>query len=62
MSVLFTLILVAVVERAGVDEVKTSIGHGLAELAMQTTDKLDRGMFERYREVNLLAQRECQDC
>jgi PAS domain S-box-containing protein len=57
LSVLFTLILVALVERDGVEEVKTSIGHGLAELAMQTTDKLDRGMFERYREVGLLAQR-----
>jgi PAS domain S-box-containing protein len=57
LSLLLTLILVAVVEREGVEEVESGIGHGLAELAMQTTDKLDRGMFERYREIGLLAQR-----
>ncbi|HWJ93491.1 MAG TPA: PAS domain S-box protein, partial [Telluria sp.] len=57
LSVLFTIILVEVVERAGTEEVKNSIGHGLGELAMQTADKLDRGMFERYREVSLLAER-----
>jgi PAS domain S-box-containing protein len=57
LSVLFTMILVAVVERDGVEEVKINIGQGLAQLAMQTTDKLDRGMFERYREMSLLADR-----
>lgn len=33
------------------------IGDQLAELAYQTTDKLDRGVFERYREVKLMAER-----
>jgi PAS domain S-box-containing protein len=57
LSIVLTLVLVAVVERAATDHVKVSIGHGLAELALQTSDKLDRGMFERYREVALIAQR-----
>jgi diguanylate cyclase (GGDEF)-like protein/PAS domain S-box-containing protein len=36
---------------------KADIGRNLAELAFQTTDKLDRGMYERYREVKLMAER-----
>ncbi|TFW30903.1 cache domain-containing protein [Massilia horti] len=57
LSMVLTLVLVEVVERAATAQLKTDIGHGLGELAMQTADKLDRGMFERYREVSLLAQR-----
>ncbi|TFW05979.1 sensor histidine kinase [Oxalobacteraceae bacterium OM1] len=57
LSIVLTLVLVEVVERVATDQVKTNIGHGLAELALQTSDKLDRGMFERYREVRLMAQR-----
>ena len=38
-------------------QAETDIGRNLAELAFQTTDKLDRGMYERYREVQLMAQR-----
>lgn len=57
LTVWLTLVLVAGVERIGIQQVKASIGHGLAELAVQTSDKLDRGMFERYREVQLLAKR-----
>jgi len=40
-----------------VEQAKTDIGRNLAELAFQTTDKLDRGMYERYREVKLMAER-----
>jgi PAS domain S-box-containing protein len=57
LSILLTVLLVEVVDIAATGQVETSIGHGLRELALQTTDKLDRGMFERYREVRLLAQR-----
>jgi PAS domain S-box-containing protein len=57
LSIVLTLVLVGVVERAATEHVKLSIGHGLSELALQTSDKLDRGMFERYREVALIAQR-----
>lgn len=57
LSIVLTLVLVQVVEHVATEQVKTNIGHGLAELAVQTADKLDRGMFERYREVQLMAQR-----
>nr|WP_314541460.1 ATP-binding protein [uncultured Massilia sp.] len=56
LSIVLTLVLIAVIERKASQQVKTSIGGGLAELAMQTSDKLERGMFERYREVSLIAQ------
>jgi PAS domain S-box-containing protein len=57
LTVVLTLALVEVVERASTEQVKDSIGHGLAELAFQTADKLDGGMAERYREVGLMANR-----
>jgi PAS domain S-box-containing protein len=57
LSIVLTLVLTAVIERKSSEQVETNIGHGLAELAMQTSDKLERGMFERYREVGLLARR-----
>ena len=57
LSIVLTLVLTAVIERKATEQVKSAIGHGLAELATQTSDKLERGMFERYREVGLIAQR-----
>lgn len=57
LSALLTLLLVEVIGVTAGDEVRRNIGEGLAELALQTSDKLDRGMFERYREVGLIAQR-----
>ncbi|WP_051971487.1 sensor histidine kinase [Massilia sp. 9096] len=57
LSVLLTFIIVAVVERKTTEHVEQTIGRGLAELAVQTVDKLDRGMYERYREIALLARR-----
>ena len=52
-----TVILVALVQNQARDQVRESIGFGLGELAQQAANKLDRGMYERYREVNLLARR-----
>jgi len=52
-----TIILVALVQNQARDHVRESIGFGLGELAQQAADKLDRGMYERYREVGLLARR-----
>lgn len=52
-----TVILVALVQNQVRDHVRESIGFGLGELAQQAADKLDRGMYERFREVNLLARR-----
>lgn len=57
MSIVLTVILVIVVEQRATAHVQESLGHELAELAIQTSDKLDRGMFERYREVSLIARR-----
>ena len=57
LSAVLTLLLVEVVDRASTAQVKSSIGAGLGEMAMQTADKLDRGMYERFREVRLMARR-----
>ncbi|WP_420476199.1 ATP-binding protein [Noviherbaspirillum sp. ST9] len=58
LSILLTVILVEVIGLTATTQVKSNIGGGLAELALQTSDKLDRGMYERYREVQLMAQRQ----
>jgi PAS domain S-box-containing protein len=57
LSFVLAVLLVTVIERRNTGQVETSIGYGLAELALQTSDKLERGMYERYREVRLIAQR-----
>ena len=55
--VALTVVIVAVVGIKAAAQIRASISQHLAELAFQTTDKLDRGMFERYREVQLMAER-----
>ena len=57
LSIALTVVVVEVVEREATRHVEHTIGHGLGELALQASDKLDRGMFERYREVGLIASR-----
>ena len=57
LSVLLTLVLTLLSDRAASKQVREGIGANLAELANQTTSRLDRSMFERYREVQLIAQR-----
>jgi PAS domain S-box-containing protein len=57
LSVILTLALLALVERRAIGQLENQIGEGLADLAVQTSDKLERGMFERYREVALIADR-----
>jgi len=57
LAIALTVVVVEVVEREAGRHVERSIGHGLGELALQASDKLDRGMFERYREVGLVARR-----
>jgi diguanylate cyclase (GGDEF)-like protein/PAS domain S-box-containing protein len=54
---LLTIITLQLVGHTLATQVENDIGHNLAELAFQTTDKLDRGMYERYREVKLMAER-----
>jgi PAS domain S-box-containing protein len=55
LCILLTGVLVLIIESRVIDQAKGQIGDGLAALALQTSDKLDRGMFERYREVALLS-------
>ena len=57
LSILLTLLLTFETERSASEQVRASIGAGLAELAHQTANRLDRNIFERYREVELIARR-----
>jgi PAS domain S-box-containing protein len=57
LSVVLTLLLTAYSDRAASTRIRESIGNNLAELANQTASRLDRSMFERYREVRLIADR-----
>jgi len=52
---LITLVLAGVLDTLFTEREKDDIGQQFAELAIQATDKLDRSLFERYREVQLLA-------
>ncbi|WP_426161705.1 ATP-binding protein [Pseudoduganella sp. R-34] len=54
---LLTLLCAALLGWRTADELKRSIGHGLAQRAGDSADQLDAAMFERYREVQLLARR-----
>lgn len=57
LSILLTGILTVVSERTASAQVRSSIGMNLAELANQTSNRMDRAMFARYREVEALARR-----
>ncbi len=56
-SVALTLALARVIEVSSTAAMRDQIGQNLAHLAYQTTDKLDQGMFERYREMQIIATR-----
>jgi PAS domain S-box-containing protein len=57
LSLLLTLSLTLFSDRAASNQVREGIGANLTELAQQTASRLDRSMFERYREVRLTALR-----
>lgn len=61
LSVFLTLVLTLAIDFTVSRQIKSDIGTNLEELAVQTTTHLDRSMFERYREVQLLAQRNLLD-
>ncbi|WNN89287.1 cache domain-containing protein [Gloeocapsopsis dulcis] len=44
-----------IVGYAASEQIKVNVGQSLAELAYQMTDKLDRGMFERYRDLQIVS-------
>lgn len=54
---LLVAVLVGLGEPAATDELNKTIGMNLAGLAVQGKDRLDEALFERYREVGLLARR-----
>lgn len=54
---LLTFVTSQVVGYTTTGQAETDVGRSLAELAYQTTDKLDQGMYERFREVKLMAER-----
>lgn len=57
LSLLLTVSLTLFSDRTASHHVRQGIGANLTELAQQTASRLDRSMFERYREVHLIAQR-----
>jgi len=57
LAVVLSAILAQVIGTMATGQAKRYIGTALADLARQTADKLDRGMYERYREVSLMARR-----
>ena len=56
-SLLLTVLLVLIIGVVVTDELKLTIGNGLAERARHGTEQLDTTMAERYREVQNLARR-----
>jgi signal transduction histidine kinase len=52
---LITLALAGALDVLFTQRQQQDIGQQFAELALQATDKLDRSLFERYREVQILA-------
>lgn len=56
MSFVLTAVLGEFIGAVTSKETKNDIGRNLQELAVQASGRLDRGMFERYREIQVLAQ------
>lgn len=55
-SIALTLVFSFFAAKRSRDEIQKNIGMDLSELAFQMSDKLDKGMFERYREIQLMAK------
>ena len=57
LTVLLTILLTAVIELTASRNVAADIGASLAELAGQMANRMDRALYERYREIQLMAAR-----
>ena len=55
LALIITSVVSYTIGRSGVERVEREIGNSLAMLADQLQDKLDRGLFERIREINNMA-------
>lgn len=56
LALFITMVVSYTIGRSGVERVQREIGLSLAMLADQMQDKLDRGLFERVREINTAAE------
>jgi signal transduction histidine kinase len=54
-TLLLSFILSVVVGQTSANALENDVGLFLSDLAYQMTDKLDRGMFERYRDIQIAA-------
>lgn len=54
-ALVFSILASLIVGHTASEQVKVDVGQSLAELAYQMTDKLDRGMFERYRDLQIIS-------
>ncbi|MCM3562569.1 ATP-binding protein [Hydrogenophaga intermedia] len=57
LSMALTAALTWFIGHAAIGQLRSTIGVNLAELATQTASRLDRSMYERHREVRLMAAR-----
>jgi PAS domain S-box-containing protein len=57
LTVALTAVIALVIERTASHDVERGIGSNLAVLARQMSNRLDRGMFERHRELQLMSSR-----
>jgi|LNFM01.1.fsa_nt_gb signal transduction histidine kinase/ActR/RegA family two-component response regulator len=55
LALVITSVVSFTIGRSGLERLERSIGQSLAMLADQMQDKLDRGLFERIREINNIA-------
>ncbi len=55
LALVITSVVSFTIGRSGLERLERSIGQSLAMLADQMQDKLDRGLFERIREINNMA-------
>lgn len=54
-ALILSIVASLIVGHTTSEQVKVNVGQSLTELAYQMTDKLDRGMFERYRDLQIIS-------
>lgn len=54
-AIILSIVASIIVGHTASEQVKVNVGQSLTELAYQMTDKLDRGMFERYRDLQIIS-------
>ena len=54
-AVVLTSLISVVLTQVATQQLKSQVGNNLGEVAFQMADKLDRGMFERYRDIQVAA-------